>query len=111
MFELCFAISMHIGIGEGWNERHPCARYVADDFTIGAYLNSENTVSAFVSHTFEYDRWMAEVGAVTGYSSADILPMVRLGYEITDNVLLFTAPAYADGRIGYVVGLEYKIGM
>ena len=54
---------------------------------------------------------MAEVGAVTGYSGADVLPMLRLGYEITDNVLLFTAPAYADGRVGAVVGLEYKMGM
>jgi hypothetical protein len=111
MLELCFAISMHFGVGEGWNERHPCARYVAEDFTVGAYLNSENTVSAFVSHTFEHERWMAEVGAVTGYSGASVVPMLRLGYEITDNVLLFTSPAYADGRVGAVVGLEYKMGM
>ena len=111
MFELCFAISMHLGLGDGWNERHPCARYVAENFTVGAYLNSENTVSYYLSHTFEYERWMAEVGAVTGYSDAVVLPMLRMGYEITDNVLLFTSPAYADGLMGTVVGIEYTIGM
>lgn len=110
MLELCFAISMHFAIGDGWNDKHPCARYVADDFTVGAYLNSEDTLSAYISHTFEYDQWFAEVGAVTGYSGADVLPMVRIGYEINDNISLFASPAYADGRIGVVVGIDLTLG-
>ena len=111
MLELCFAATMHLGIGDGWNGSHPCARYVADDFTIGAYLNSENSVSAYVSHTFEYDKWFAEVGAVTGYSSAPVIPMLRVGYEISENVNLFASPAYAiDRGLGVAVGMELSIG-
>ena len=108
MFEFCFAISMHFAIGDGWNERHPCARYVADDFTIGAYLNSEDSLSVYISHIFVRDSWFLETGLVTGYSGADILPMVRAGYEITDNVLIFASPAYADGKTGLVVGVEWS---
>lgn len=109
MLEFCFAISMHFALGDGWNNKHPCARYVADDFTVGAYLNSEDTLSWYISHTLEYEQWFAEVGAVTGYSGADVLPMIRVGYEISDNVSLFASPAYADGKIGSVVGIEVTL--
>lgn len=110
MIELCFAISMHLGIGDGWNERHPCARYVADDFTIGAYYNSEFATSVYVSHTFEYDQWFAEVGAVTGYSSAPVIPMLRVGYKVNDNVMVFISPAYGNDQFGAVIGLEFSVG-
>lgn len=109
MIELCFAISMHIGLDDGWNDKHPCARYVADDFTIGAYLNSEFAMSVYVSHTFEYEQWFAEVGAVTGYSGADVVPMLRVGYEISDRVSLFASPAYAGGKIGMVIGIDLTL--
>lgn len=102
---------MHLGIGDGWDERHPCARYVADDFTIGAYLNSENATSFYLSHTFEYDEWFAEIGAVTGYSGADVVPMIRVGYDIADNAMVFVAPAYADGKVGLVLGVEISTGI
>lgn len=111
MLELCFAVSMHLGLGDGWNERHPCARYVADDFTIGAYLNSEDNTSFYLSHTFEYDQWFAEVGAVTGYSSAPVIPMLRAGYEINDNILIFVSPAYGNEKFGVVVGTEFSTGV
>ena len=111
MLELCFAVSMHFGLGNDWNERHPCARYVAEDFTIGAYLNSEDTASFYLSHTFEYDQWFAEVGAVTGYSSAPVIPMLRAGYEVNDNVLIFISPAYGNEQLGVVIGLEFSIGV
>lgn len=109
MLELCFAISMHIGLGDGWNERHPCARYVADDFTVGAYYNSEFAASVYVSHTFTYDQWFAEVGAVTGYSGAAVIPMLRAGYNISDNSAVFISPAYANETFGAVIGLELTI--
>ena len=111
MLELCFAVSMHLGLGDGWNERHPCARYVADDFTIGAYLNSEDAMSIYISRTFEYNQWFAEVGAVTGYSGGDVIPMLRAGYEINNNVLVFLSPAYGNEKIGVVLGVEFSIGV
>ena len=112
MLELCFAATLHLFIGDGWNGAHPCARYVADDFTIGAYLNSENSTSVYVSHTFEYEKWFAEIGAVTGYSSAPVIPMLRVGYELSNNVNLFASPAYAiDRGLGVAVGMEYHFGL
>lgn len=111
MLELCFALSMHFAIGDGWNERHPCARYVADDFTIGAYLNSEDKTSFYLSHTFEYEQWFAEVGAVTGYSGGSVIPMLRAGYEINDGVMVFVSPAYGNEQFGVVIGLEFSIGV
>ena len=109
MLELCFAMTMHLGIGDGWNDLHPCARYVSEDFTIGAYLNSENTVSVYASHTFEYEKWFAEAGLVTGYSSGPVIPMLRAGYNITDNLSVFVSPAYEvnQGDAGVVLGAEY----
>lgn len=109
MLEICLAISMHFAVGDGWNDKHPCARYVADDFTIGAYLNSEDAISYYISHTFEYEQWFAEVGAVTGYSGADIVPMLRVGYEINDRVSLFASPAYVGGKIGTVIGIDLTL--
>ena len=97
---------MHLGIGDGWNNRHPCARYVADDFTIGAYYNSEYKTSFYLSHTFEYDEWFAEVGAVTGYSGGDVIPMLRIGYAVSDNASVFVSPAYSNETLGAVIGIE-----
>jgi hypothetical protein len=110
MLELCLALTMHLGIGDGWNERHPCARYVAEDFTVGAYLNSENNTSYYISHTFEYEQWFAEVGLVTGYSGGEVIPMLRAGYEVTDNVLVFLSPAYGNEKVGAVIGVEFSTG-
>ena len=111
MLELCFAVSMHLGLGDGWNERHPCARYVADDFTIGAYLNSEDNTSFYLSHTFEYDQWFAEIGAVTGYSAAAVIPMLRAGYVLNNSVMVFLSPAYEvnNNAIGLVAGVEFTL--
>jgi len=114
MLELCFAVTAHLAIGDGWNDLHPCARYVSEDFTIGAYLNSENTLSTYVSHTFEYDKWFAEAGLVTGYSSGPVIPMLRAGYNVTDAISIFVSPAYevTKDAVGVVLGAEYtwKVG-
>lgn len=105
MLELCFAVTMHLGLPGDWNDYHPCIRYV-DDITIGAYYNSEATISYCISDTFEYEKWFLEAGLVTGYSGAEVLPMVRFGYEIIDHVLFFASPAYAYETLGVTVGIE-----
>jgi len=111
MIEFALAFSMHFGVGSGWNEVHPSVRYVDDNFTIGAFLNSENTLSGFASYTIG-DPVFLEMGLVTGYSSAPVLPLVRAGFEINDNVKVFVMPAvvvYQSPKhydVGFVIGTE-----
>lgn len=110
MIELCLAASLHLGIGDGWNAIHPCARYVTDNVTVGAYLNSEEKLSAYVSNTFHYDAWFFELGAVTGYSGGIVVPMARAGYNFSDNATIFAGPAYSLNKgAGLVVGLEWSV--
>ena len=111
MFELCLAASLHIGIGDGWNAIHPCARYATEDITVGVYLNSEQALSAYVSHTFRHDDWFFELGAVTGYSGGYVVPMARAGYNLSDDAAIFAGPAYSLNKgAGLVVGLEISVG-
>ena len=111
MLEFCIALSMHFGIGAGWNEVHPCVRVTEANWTVGAYLNSENRVSHYVSYTFENVFWVVdlEMGAATGYSGAPVVPYGRALLAISDKTRLFVAPAYRVGKrkIGLVAGIEY----
>ena len=105
MLEFCLALSMHFLEGD-WNETHPCVRYTDNGWTAGAYLNSEDAISKYVSYTFG-DEWFAEVGLVTGYSGWEVVPMLRAGYNFNDNVSAFIAPAATiQGEYGVVVGFE-----
>lgn len=93
-----------------WNEVHPCIRYQRDSFIAGAFLNSESRVSAYAGFELKDGPIFAEIGVVTGYSGADVLPFLRAGIEIDDTKRLFVAPAYDKGQVGAVVGVEFKFG-
>lgn len=111
MFQLCLAATLHLLPGD-WQNAHPCVRYVEPMFTVGAYLNSENALSVYASHTWEYDQWFIEGGAVTGYSGATIAPMVRGGYNLSDNAAVFISPAVTgSGDVGLVLGMEFSMGL
>ena len=109
MLELCLAATLHLLPGD-WQNAHPCARYVMDGLTVGAYLNSENALSVYASHTWDHDQWFIEAGVVTGYSGATIAPMVRGGYNLSDNAAVFISPAVTgSGEIGLVMGFEVTL--
>ena len=96
---LMLAISMHIGLEGDYNNIHPHARCQVDSMISGVYYNSEEKVSAYIG--LEHEGW--ELGLVTGYTYADIVPMVR--YK-KDN--WFITPAIeSNGRKGIVIGLEF----
>lgn len=106
---LGLALSAH-SFGSGWNEVHPFVRYDHGRMAAGAYLNSENRVSAFLAVTGGQGACWWEVGAVTGYSAVSVLPMARAGCEIAPGVSFFVAPAAtAKGDVGAVAGIELKI--
>ena len=96
---ILLAVSTHLGLEGNYNNIHPHARCTIDNWITGAYYNSERTVSYYVGTTMGN----LEVGLVTGYSSYDVLPMIRYiknGW--------FVAPAYekSDNRYGITIGYE-----
>ena len=95
---LLLAVSTHLGLEGNYNNIHPHARCTIDNWITGAYYNSERTVSYYIGTTMAN----FEVGLVTGYSSYDVLPMIRYiknGW--------FVAPAYEkSGNYGLMIGYE-----
>ena len=101
------AISLHLFLQGDYNPIHPYAQLEQQSVAAGAYLNSESNVSLYLSKTFELGKgYELEVGAVTGYSTGNVLPMVRLKKD-----KLFIAPAVEvwDGKksVGIVAGIQF----
>ena len=111
MLSFCIALTTHLGVGDGWNEVHPCIRYEQDPWTIGAFLNSEDVVSIYASYTWQKNQWFFETGLATGYSGASIVPIIRGAVKIADNTILFISPAYEVNtkQVGFVLGIEYRL--
>tara|TARA_B100001093_G_scaffold447561_1_gene452544 strand:- start:298 stop:612 length:315 start_codon:yes stop_codon:yes gene_type:complete len=96
--QLFLALSLHLGLENDYNNIHPHARCTVDNHISGIYYNSENNISLYTG--FEHNGF--ELGLVTGYSSNDILPMIR--YKKNN---WFISPAYeTDGNYGITIGLE-----
>ncbi|WP_439150811.1 hypothetical protein [Sulfitobacter sp.] len=105
---LAIAFSHHIGLAADYNEVHPSVRYTRDWFIAGAYLNSEGSVSPYVGARYDLGKAYIEAGIVGGYEYTAVAPYARAGYEITDHVSVFIAPAYeVPDRLGVVVGMEF----
>lgn len=113
MLEFALALSLHLGMEGEYNSIHPYVKYTNELFIAGAYLNSESNISLFAGVEFDIiENLSLELGAVTGYSYADVAPFVRATYEINENYELFLAPAgeynaSGDLHFGAVIGLSY----
>ena len=90
---------MHLNMGDGWNDIHPCVRYVDGPFSVGAYVNSEYTLSTYASLTARKGRAFADVGIATGYSGADVILSGRLGYDLTDKLAFVVIPTGTDSAV------------
>jgi len=103
--EYILAFSMHVGMGEpsSYNSVHPQIRVNHDNYIAGVYLNSHAEPSAFVGHRWESGDWGVEVGLVTGYNIAPVVPFVKYNYKY-----FWLAPAIHKKRLGAVVGIEWK---
>ena len=69
---LMLALSMHVGLEGNYNSIHPHARCQQDALISGVYYNSEDNISAYVG--LEHNGF--ELGLVTGYTYADVVPMM-----------------------------------
>ena len=96
---LLFAASLHLGLENKYNNLHPHARCQVDSFISGVYYNSEEKVSAYIG--LEHEGW--ELGLVTGYTYADVVPMIR--YK--KNNWFITPAVESNGSKGIVIGLEF----
>ena len=103
--EYILAFSMHIGMGEpsSYNAVHPQIRINHDNYIAGVYLNSHAEPSAFVGHRWESGDWGVELGLVTGYNIAPVVPFVKYNYKN-----FWLAPAVHQKKLGAVVGIEFK---
>jgi len=121
-FSLLVALSLHMGLEENYNNVHPHVRCdinnshsALHNIIAGAYYNSEKNISFYVGkkiplyylgtphlmHNVEL-----EVGLVTGYSGAEIVPMLRV-----KRGNWFMSPAYetTSNNVGLVFGYEFKL--
>lgn len=111
---LAIATTAHLGLAGEYNETHPSvqARLVSG-LMAGAFQNSEDALSIYAGYRGEWYGFFAEVGGVSGYKYAVVIPYFRAGYEITDNVSVFAAPAFEtkrDGSLttGALIGVEFS---
>jgi hypothetical protein len=103
MLELIISLSLHVGMGDDYNSIHPQIRWNQDDYITGVYLNSHSELSAFVGHRWESGDWGVELGLVTGYNIAPVVPFVKGNYKN-----FWVAPAIHEEKLGAVVGIEWK---
>lgn len=95
-----FAVSMHFGLEGDYNNIHPHARCDLQSYMFGTYYNSEERISHYIGKDFNG----LEIGLVSGYEY-EVVPMIR--YKKNN---LFIAPAYeTTGRLGFLIGIEYKL--
>lgn len=100
---LSIAFSSHLDISGDFNNVHPRITYTKDQYIAGVYYNSESQPSVFLGRIHQLHYIKIETGLVTGYSGADVVPMIKLNYNN-----FFAAPGYANGDAGLVVGYEVK---
>ena len=111
---LALATTLHLGLAGDYNEVHPSIQLRADNGLIaGLYHNSEDTLSVYTGYRSEWEKFFLELGVVAGYEHADIMPYGRVGYDFTDNLSVFAAPAFEvdnndELTIGAVLGIEFS---
>ena len=97
------ALSLHVGLENEYNQKHPYVMCENKNVIGGVYYNSLDKLSIVGAYKFQFtDDLSLDVGAVTGYHY-DVVPMARLRYKN-----LFIMPALEDDRAGVVVGLQYE---
>ena len=97
------ALSLHVGLANDYNQKHPYLMCETENVIGGVYYNSLDkwSVVGGVKYDLTNDITL-DVGVVTGYHY-DVVPMARLRYKN-----LFIMPALEDDRTGVVVGFQFE---
>ena len=75
----------HADRDAGYQEFNPGAFAQCRGATVGAYYNSERRVSVYGGRTFEWGYFNVTVGAITGYKTGAVLPLVIPGVKLGDS--------------------------
>jgi len=103
VLSLALALTVHVDSIYDYNEIHPAIACEGEKYTYGAYYNSYERISLYVSRTFKYERVGLELGVLTGYDEvAPIVPLSRVTYDLTDNLKAFAS-------IGVEIDYDYQI--
>ena len=116
MFEIALALTLHFS-NVDYNEVNPHVRLEHEGLILGAYKNSFDTTSSYIGYKHRFDKNWIEGGIVTGYTTAPVLPFVRIGRDIFPNVRVFVAPGtetrYDDNnettKIIGITGIEFFV--
>ena len=103
------AFSYHLGLDKNYNQAHPFIKAEFENNAVSAiYYNSEDRVSFCAGYQFKLsDDSNIEAALVTGYTSHDVLPMIKFNHKN-----FFVVPAYEDyngKRFGLSVGMEFTL--
>ena len=106
---LSMILTSHIGWEGNFNDVHPMISYERNGYSIGAFRNSLNHTSAFVSKTSQWNDISVQYGAATNYNNRTV-PMLVFRKPVADHVNFVFVPSYdtAKRTPAAVVGLEVR---
>ena len=119
---LLLTLSLHVGMTGEFNGINPHVRCEVANSSFGTYYNSEKRISFYMSQNLRLPESEIEIGLVTGYRDANLMPLIRWKKNNW-----FIAPIYATrwyytkypdhttwfkGKkdTGVLLGYEFKIG-
>ena len=90
-------VGFHIGSqhfpAKQYNNFNPGAYYIhSSGATIGTYYNSERRQSVYAGWTWDSGPWRLQVGAITGYERAKVLPVVMPSVALGHGFRLVVLP-------------------
>ncbi len=90
-------LGLHIGSrhfpAQDYNNFNPGAYYIHDNgATVGTYYNSERRQSVYAGWTWDSGPWRLQVGAITGYERAKVLPVVMPSVALGHGFRLVVLP-------------------
>ena len=103
-------LTSHLGLSGSYNGFNPYVGVaLTDSLSVGAYYNSESTLSTFVSTEITLSESSSiEAGLVTGYSDTPLQPMVKFNYK-----RFYVAPVSETltpsiKNVGLAVGIDWR---
>lgn len=104
---LSLALTSHIGWERAFNYVHPTVSYVYSNYSVGAFRNSLDRTSVFVSRTDDIQGYQVQYGVATNYENT-VIPMLMIKKPITENVNFVVSPSYnkTTKQAAVILGLE-----
>ena len=119
---ILLTLTLHLGMAGDFNGINPHVRCEIEERSFGMYYNSEKETSFYMSRDYKLRNSEIEIGLVTGYRDANVMPLIR--WKKND---WFIAPIYAtrwyytkypdhttwfkgEKDTGVLIGYEFKIG-